>query len=98
MTVLEIGDTIRCADINDTVNTMYELQNCGVDVCSLYELDGQKGLWLKVTGLEETTGTSGKKSPGANRGEENRGRFYPAHRLLNAQPLAKTVLEHLRKI
>lgn len=52
--MLEFGDTIRCADIDDMVNTMYELRRCGVDVCSLFELDGQKGLWLKVTGLERT--------------------------------------------
>ncbi len=54
MTVLEIGDTIQCADSDDMVNTMHELQRGGVETDFLFELDGQKGLWLKVTGLERT--------------------------------------------
>ncbi|MBQ1296678.1 MAG: hypothetical protein IIY21_21725 [Clostridiales bacterium] len=47
---LKPGDTIRCRDANDMVETMYALADEDIDVEFLYEKDGEKGYWLLVTG------------------------------------------------
>lgn len=46
-TMLELGDTIRCADADDAVDTMTALQGRGVETDFLYKLHGQKGLWQR---------------------------------------------------
>jgi hypothetical protein len=46
--MLKVGDTIKCANKEDCVNTMTELAKCGVETDFLYEKDGKKGLWLVV--------------------------------------------------
>lgn len=52
MNELKKGDTIKCKDKDDMVNTFMELQKVGVDTGFLYEKDGEKGLWLVVVGKE----------------------------------------------
>ncbi len=47
------GDTIRCADKNDLVDTMQELSKCGIVTDWLFEKDGEEGLWLIVTEVSE---------------------------------------------
>lgn len=47
-----IGDTIRCADADDAIFTVSELAKAGVDTDFLYERDGEKGLWVVVTGMD----------------------------------------------
>lgn len=48
---LKVGDTIKCSNKDDMVNTMNELFKAGVDTDFLYEKDGEKGLWLEVKGV-----------------------------------------------
>ena len=49
---LKKGDTIKCKDKDDMVNTFMELQKVGVDTDFLYEKNGEKGFWLVVVGRE----------------------------------------------
>jgi hypothetical protein len=49
---LKKGDTIKCKDKDDMVNTFMELQKEGVGTDFLYEKDGKKGLWLIVLSVE----------------------------------------------
>ena len=47
--MLKVGDTIKCANKEDCVRTMTELAQAGVETDFLYEKDGEIGLWLEVT-------------------------------------------------
>ena len=49
MNMLQIGDTIKCHDPEDMINTMTELSRGGYDVEFVYELDGRRGYWLEIT-------------------------------------------------
>ena len=49
---MNVGDTIKCRDKDDMIETMYALQSEGIETDFLYEKDGKKGLWLIVTKLE----------------------------------------------
>lgn len=46
--MLKVGDTIKCADAEDCINTMNELEKEGITTDFMYEKDGVKGLWLVV--------------------------------------------------
>ena len=46
--MLKVGDTIKCADKEDLLNTHNDLASNGVYADFLYEKDGKKGLWLVV--------------------------------------------------
>ena len=46
--MLKVGDTIKCRDTEDLVETMKELQDNGIETDFLYEKNGEKGLWLIV--------------------------------------------------
>ena len=46
--MLKVGDTIKCADKEDCVNTMVNLAKEGIETDFLYEKDGEEGLWLVV--------------------------------------------------
>ena len=46
---LRAGDTIKCHDNNDAIETMQELSKYGIDTDFIYEKNGEKGLWLQVT-------------------------------------------------
>lgn len=46
--MLQIGDTIKCADAEDMINTMHDLEKEGITTDFMYEKDGEKGLWLVV--------------------------------------------------
>ncbi len=48
-----MGDTIKCANTDDCVNVMMELQKEGITTDFLYEKDGQQGLWLVIERLED---------------------------------------------
>lgn len=50
--MLKVGDTIKCFDKDDLVDTFQALQKEGVDTDFLYEKDGEKGLWLIVLSVE----------------------------------------------
>lgn len=45
---MNVGDTIKCRDKDDMVDTMVELAKEGIETDFLYEKDGVKGLWLEV--------------------------------------------------
>ena len=47
--MLKVGDTIKCHDTDDLINTMTELAKCDIVTDFLYEKDGEKVLWLVVT-------------------------------------------------
>lgn len=46
--MLKVGDTIKCADKEDLLNTHNDLALNGTYTDFLYEKDGKKGLWLVV--------------------------------------------------
>lgn len=46
--LLKVGDTIKCHDKDDAVNTMTELAKENIETDFMYEKDGVKGLWLFV--------------------------------------------------
>lgn len=45
---LHIGDTIKCLNADDMVDTMYKLMHCDIETDFMYEKDGEKGLWLVI--------------------------------------------------
>ena len=51
--MLKPGDTIKCANKEDCINTMTELAKCDIETDFLYEKDGEKGLWLVVMKIKE---------------------------------------------
>lgn len=58
---LSVGDMIRCADAEDMVNTMKDLQEEGIDTEFEYERNGEEGLWLVVTKIEESAKENGNE-------------------------------------
>lgn len=40
---LKIGDTIKCSDADDAIETMQELEKSGIDTDFIYEKGGKKG-------------------------------------------------------
>ena len=46
--MLQIGDTIKCHDADDMIQTMQELAKEDITTDFLYEKDGRSGLWLVV--------------------------------------------------
>lgn len=53
MSRLQIGDTIKCRDSEDMVDTDQELVRGGYETEFLYEMNGNKGYWIVITGIEE---------------------------------------------
>lgn len=47
------GDTIQCRDKEDMVHYSMELSRLGVETVFMYEKDGEKGLWLVVTAVDQ---------------------------------------------
>ena len=47
---LKIGDTIKCSDADDMVDTMEELTKSGINTDFVYKKDGKEGFWIVVTG------------------------------------------------
>ena len=45
---MKAGDTIKCADIDDMIHTMQELEKEDIHTDFMYEKDGKKGYWLLV--------------------------------------------------
>lgn len=50
---MKIGDTIKCCDIDDLLETMEDLAIAGIETDFLCEKDGETGLWLEVVDLED---------------------------------------------
>ena len=46
--VLKSGDTIKCSDEEDMIETMNELEKYDIQTDFLYEKDGEKGYWLEI--------------------------------------------------
>ncbi len=46
---MNVGDTIKCKDVSDLVETMYRLAKQEIETDFLYQLNGEKGYWLVVT-------------------------------------------------
>lgn len=51
--MLKAGDTIKCADKEDLLNTHNDLASNGVCTDFLYEKGGEQGLWLEVKSIKE---------------------------------------------
>lgn len=66
---LNVGDTIKCRDPEDMVNYMHALIEEGIETDFLYEKDGERGLWLEVTGYESKRANRAK--PNDNRLRDN---------------------------
>ena len=49
MQTLRKGDTIRCANPKDLINTMQEIERLGYSTDFMYEKDGEHGYWLVIT-------------------------------------------------
>ena len=45
---MKSGDTIKCADVEDMIHTMQELEKEDIHTDFMYEKDGVKGYWLVV--------------------------------------------------
>lgn len=48
---MNIGDTIKCNDADDMIETMSKLSKDGIESEFLYEKDGIKGLWLEIVAV-----------------------------------------------
>lgn len=46
--MLKVGDTIKCADKDDMVETMTKLSKEGIETDFLYQINGDEGLYLEV--------------------------------------------------
>lgn len=53
--MLKKGDTIQCADVDETINTMTDLAKNGVETDFLYKKNGVSGLWLEVLNVKGGT-------------------------------------------
>ena len=51
--MLNVGDTIKCANAEDMINTMQELAKENIQTDFLYEKDGETGLWLEIIKVGE---------------------------------------------
>ena len=51
--MLKAGDTIKCANKEDLLNTHNDLALNGVYTDFLYKKDGERGLWLIVEKIKE---------------------------------------------
>lgn len=49
---MKVGDTIKCNDANDMINTMTDLAQEGIESDFVYEKDGKKGYWLVITKIK----------------------------------------------
>lgn len=49
---LQVGDTIKCHDAEEMVEYMYGLHEEGIETDFEYEMDGERGLWLRITAVK----------------------------------------------
>ena len=45
---MKVGDTIKCANSDDMINTMTELAKEDIETDFIYEKDGEQGFFLEV--------------------------------------------------
>lgn len=50
---LKVGDTIKCFDEKDLINTHNELSKSGIQTDFVYEINGIKGFFLEVLKVGE---------------------------------------------
>lgn len=50
--MLKVGDTIKCCNKEDLLETHNELALNGVHTDFMYEKDGRQGLWLEVIRID----------------------------------------------
>ena len=50
--MLKVGDTIKCRDADDLIDTMKDLAKEGIETDFVYEKDGKRGLWLEITKIK----------------------------------------------
>lgn len=62
MAELQIGDTIKCASKNEMVSLMHYLEKHGYETDFVYEIDGEKGLWLVITKIATFQKARAKKA------------------------------------
>ena len=46
--MLKVGDTIKCANADDMINTMTELAKEDIETDFMYEKNGEQGFFLEV--------------------------------------------------
>lgn len=46
---MQVGDTIKCNNIDDMIDLMQSLIKDGIETDFLFEKEGEKGLWLIIT-------------------------------------------------
>ena len=51
--MLKVGDYIECHDKEEMLGMMIELGKAGIQVEFVYEMNGEGGLWLVVTEVED---------------------------------------------
>lgn len=51
--MLQVGDTIKCADKEDLLNTHNELAMNNIYTDFMYKKDGEDGLWLVIEKIGE---------------------------------------------
>ena len=51
--MLKVGDYIKCHDKEDMADTSIELCKDGIQTEFVYEMNGEGGLWLVVTEVED---------------------------------------------
>lgn len=51
--MLSVGDTIKCANKDDLLQTHNELAKNNIMTDFMYEKDGAKGLWLEIISIEK---------------------------------------------
>ena len=55
---MNVGDMIRCHDEKEMISIMECLAKEGITTDFVYEKDGEKGLWLEITKVEDKDGSA----------------------------------------
>ena len=50
---LEVGDTIKCRNKKDLVESSMTLQRAGIETDFLFKKNGEKGYWLMITKISK---------------------------------------------
>ena len=50
---IKVGDTIKCHDRDDMIETMYALEKDDIETDFLFEKNGEKGLWLEIISVKD---------------------------------------------
>lgn len=50
--MLKVGDTIKCANADDMINTMTELAKEDIETDFMYKKNGEQGFFLEVLNVD----------------------------------------------